>query len=351
MKKTLPYILIIAALLIAGGWYIHTIRPNSNLLEVKFNSQSSENNDTQNPSLNNQPKFNNQGPAPELVGITQWLNSEPLTLAQLQGQVVLVDFWTYSCINCIRTFPYVTDWYQKYKDQGLVVIGVHTPEFAFERITSNVETAIKRYGITYPVAQDNNYKTWTAFNNRFWPAHYLIDRNGNLVYTHFGEGKYEQTELAIRTLLGLEGEFQSPPPPANNQAQTAEIYLGTARLGKSFGGSEKPGTDEQIFVFPKRIANNKFALEGKWQFSEEAAIHTQGFGRLRINFNAANVYMVAQAQQPTTVKVYVDGQLVKGLVLNESNLYTLFESDAGQARTLELEIPQGGVQIFTFTFS
>jgi thiol-disulfide isomerase/thioredoxin len=139
--------------------------------------------------------------APELVQINQWLNSPPLTMAGLRGKVVLVDFWTYSCINCLRTLPYVRSWHAKYKDQGLVVIGVHTPEYAFERKTANVETALKRFGIQYPVAQDNQYGTWKAYNNQYWPAAYLIDRSGKVVLTHFGEGGYDEMEAAIKRLL------------------------------------------------------------------------------------------------------------------------------------------------------
>jgi thiol-disulfide isomerase/thioredoxin len=139
--------------------------------------------------------------APEFTGIDKWLNSDPLTLQQLRGKVVLVDFWTYTCINCIDVLPYVKSWNQKYKDQGLVVVGVHTPEYPFERDTDNVQTAIKRLGITFPVAQDNRYATWNAYDNRYWPAFYLVDKQGRVVYTHFGEGDYQQTEAKIKSLL------------------------------------------------------------------------------------------------------------------------------------------------------
>ena len=139
--------------------------------------------------------------APEFQGISTWLNSPPLSMAGLKGKVVLVDFWTYTCINCIRTLPYVTKWYDTYKDKGLVVVGVHTPEYAFERKTGNVKDAIGRFKINYPVAQDNRYDTWSAYNNRYWPAVYLIDKQGRIVYTHFGEGDYAQTEAQIRRLL------------------------------------------------------------------------------------------------------------------------------------------------------
>ena len=140
-------------------------------------------------------------PAPEFTGISKWLNSDPMTLEQLRGKVVLIDFWTYTCINCINTLPYVKTWNQKYKDRGLAVIGVHTPEYPFERDTDNVKTAIKRFGITYPVAQDNQYATWSAYNNQYWPAFYLLDKKGKVAYTHFGEGDYAQTEAAIQALL------------------------------------------------------------------------------------------------------------------------------------------------------
>ncbi len=143
----------------------------------------------------------NQGPAPEFVGIDKWLNTEPLTMQQLRGKVVLVDFWTFDCINCINTLPYVKSWHDKYKDQGLVIVGVHTPEFLHESSTDNVKAAMKRFDIRYPVAQDNRYATWTAYSNRYWPATYLINKKGQIVYKHFGEGKYQETEAAIRALL------------------------------------------------------------------------------------------------------------------------------------------------------
>lgn len=143
--------------------------------------------------------------APEFTGIDNWLNSDPLTLAQLRGKVVLVDIWTYTCINCVRTLPYVTSWYQKYKDQGLEVVGVHTPEFPFERSSPNVQKAIERFGITYPVAQDNRYATWEAYRNQYWPAFYLIDKQGRIVYRHFGEGQYAETEAQIQRLLAQPG--------------------------------------------------------------------------------------------------------------------------------------------------
>ncbi|RDK11912.1 thioredoxin family protein [Cupriavidus lacunae] len=153
-------------------------------------------------------KVSDQRYAPEFKYIDHWLNSEPLTMQQLRGKVVLVDFWTYSCINCVNTLPYVTQWHDKYKDQGLVVVGVHTPEFPFEKSTANVQAAIRKFGIRYPVAQDNQYGTWSAYHNQYWPAMYLIDADGRIVYEHYGEGQYKETEANIQKLLAAR---KSPP--------------------------------------------------------------------------------------------------------------------------------------------
>lgn len=293
--------------------------------------------------------FKNLGPAPELVGITKWLGSEPMTLESLRGKVILINFWTYSSINSIHTLPHLNKWSVKYADRGFVVIGIHTPQFNFEKIQRNVEAAVKRYDIAYPVAIDNNYKSWNAFHNQFWPTTYLIDRQGDIVNTNLGEGNFDRTEKAIRTLLGLEGPFDVPAATEVNQAQTPEIYFGLARL-KNFGGTETPGTDEQVYTFPAKLAKNKFALEGTWQFNQEAAVHSKGFGRIKLTFNAAKVFMVAKSVEPQTIKIYVDGQLVKGVVVGESDLYQLFDSLSGGAHTMDIEIPAGGFEAFTFTF-
>jgi len=152
------------------------------------------------------PSFYDHGNAPEFAGIDQWLNSPPLTMAGLRGKVVLIDFWTYSCINCLRTLPHINRWARNYRQEGLVVVGVHTPEFPFERSTSNVQTAMQRFGVKHPVAQDNSYRTWKAYNNKYWPATYLVDANGRIQYQHVGEGDYEETEAAIRVLLAAAGK-------------------------------------------------------------------------------------------------------------------------------------------------
>jgi thiol-disulfide isomerase/thioredoxin len=350
MKRTLVYIAILLLLFIAAGFFLQfTGRKNPVTSLLPSNVSTDNKAELAEPSVNTPIKFVNNGPAPEFSGIDKWLNSNPLKLADLRGKVVLVDFWTYSCINCIRTLPYVTKWYDTYKDQGFVVIGVHTPEFAFEKVTANVETALKRYNINYPVGQDNNYKTWLAYNNQFWPAHYLIDQQGNIVYTHFGEGEYDTTERAIRSLLGLDDNFIAPNAPETNSAKTREIYFGLARE-ENFGGSETLTAKEQIFTFPKKLGQNKFALEGTWSFDNEKATLKSNYGRIRLNFDSAKVFIVAQSSKPVTLNVKVDGKVVKGVVVKDSQLYTLFESDAGGPHTLEIEITNSGFEAFTFTF-
>jgi thiol-disulfide isomerase/thioredoxin len=348
VKKRLLFILIPLVLLIGAGLFLEFSDSKNTLLPVALKNKF-ENSQEATEAAEQKDLFKNYGAAPEFTGVNKWLNSDALKMSDLKGKVVLVDFWTYSCINCVRTLPYITKWYDQYKDSGLVVVGVHTPEFAFEKVTGNVENAIKTNKINYPVAQDNDYKTWSAYKNQFWPANYLIDKDGNIVYTHFGEGNYDITEKAIRTLLGLEGNYEAPKAAEVNQAQTPEIYFGLARL-KNLGNEEKPQTTEQIYTFPKKLGDNKFALEGRWQFNQESAIHTSGYGKIKLNFNAAKVFMVAESSKPITVKVHVDGELIKGVVVSGSDLYSLFESLTGGPHTMEIEIPEGGFQAFTFTF-
>ncbi len=355
VRKLFPYILIALALLIIGGaywFYNQHAKPQEATVYSQAGSSNDEEQSEETSEENADPKqlLKNYGPAPEFIGLeSKWFNSEPLKMEGLKGKVVLVNFWTYSSINSIRSIPQIAEWHDTYKDQGLTIVGVHTPEFNFEKVPFNVESAIKKYAINYPVALDNNYKTWSAYKNQFWPAQYLIDKDGNIVYTHYGEGKYERTELAIRTLLGLEGEFEIAPQDTGSSANTPEIYFGLTRL-KNFGGSEKPSTTNQIYTFPQKLKANHFALEGNWQFNQEAAIHTKGFGRIKLNFDASKVFIVAQSNRPTTIKVYVDGKLIKGVVVSESNLYQLFDSISPGPHTMEIEVPDENFQAFTFTF-
>ena len=203
----MKYVIIVCIVMAAfGGWYVinHANTKEAALTNVSLSSSHNTQSIPTMPKHNVQQNelFNQNTPAPELTGITKWLNTDkPLTLKALRGNVVLIDFWTNQCINCIRTLPYVTKWYDRYHAQGFVVIGVHTPELAYEYSVDSIEKAIKQYGIHYPVAQDNDYTTWNAYSNQYWPAFYLIDKKGTIRRTHFGEGEYEETEEAIKTLL------------------------------------------------------------------------------------------------------------------------------------------------------
>lgn len=354
MKNKLVYILCLIVLCAsaAGGLYLYTTQADNE----PYSSEQGEVNGEQadEAKIADEPtEFTNSGLAPELLGLTNWINTEkPLTSEDLKDKVVLVNFWTYSCIDCTRAIPFVTKWHNTYKDQGLVVIGVHTPQYAFEKVDGNFSNAVKGFKIPYIVAQDNDYKTWSAYHNQFWPAMFLVDKQGNIVYNQVGGGKFGQTEKAIRTLLGLEGDYEIPEPPAAvNPEQTPDIYVGSTKIGSAFGGTEKLSTTEQIFVFPKKLAKNKIGLEGSWRQNQESLIHTRGYGRLLLNFNAAQLNMVASSPEPITAKVYVDDILVKGVVVKESGVYQLFDSLTPKAHTLRLEIPNQTLQIMSFTFN
>ena len=295
-------------------------------------------------------QLQNFGPAPEFTGITHWINSNPLTMASLKGKVVLVDFWTYSCINCIRTLPYVTKWYDTYKDQGLVVIGVHTPEFPFEQVTSNVQTAADRFGIHYPVAQDNNYGTWNAYKNEYWPAEYLIDKNGVIQYEHFGEGEYDHTENAIRELLGLNADAKPNNGQDLSKVDSSEMYFGTSRE-QYLSASQQPATTPTAYTLPATLALNEFGLQGTWQFADDKATLVKPDGKIQLHFSSGKLYMVAASEGgPITLKVTVDGKPQPDVTVQMSQLYTLFNSTDYTDHTVEIDIPDRGFDAFTFTF-
>jgi cytochrome c biogenesis protein CcdA/thiol-disulfide isomerase/thioredoxin len=290
------------------------------------------------------------GPAPELTGLTNWINSKPLTLKQLRGKVVLIDFWTYSCINCLRTLPHVKAWYHAYHDKGLVVIGVHTPEFAFEHVPSNVSGAVKRLGITYPVALDNDYSTWNAFRNQYWPAKYLIDRSGHLRYYHFGEGSYNTTEARIRTLLGenagmlpVANELSDPTPTG---MMTPESYLGYQRLARF---AQKTITPDRFatYHFPATdLQENELAYAGRWKVEGERIVAGPG-AQLRLRFQARSVHLVLGGHG--SVAVIVDGKPVRVIPVRGSRLYTLANLPTDQSKLLELHFSPG-VEAYAFTF-
>jgi cytochrome c biogenesis protein CcdA/thiol-disulfide isomerase/thioredoxin len=290
------------------------------------------------------------GQAPDFAGISQWINSKPLTLASLRGKVVLIDFWTYSCINCLRTLPYVERWAETYKRAGLVVVGVHTPEFAFEHVPSNVERAVRSLDVTYPVALDNDYDTWSAWGNQYWPAKYFVDRQGDVRYAHFGEGDYEQSEDVIRTLLAE----KSLPKPVSGSIEdrtptdllTPETYLGSARIDRYVGSKIAVGT-EAAYTIPKVVPQNGFAYGGRWTVGKERIVAGEA-ARLRLAFHARNVFLVLGGKGQ--VEVTLDGGHVNTVQVTADRLYTLVELP-GRAGDHLLDLAfSPGVEAYAFTF-
>jgi cytochrome c biogenesis protein CcdA/thiol-disulfide isomerase/thioredoxin len=290
------------------------------------------------------------GEAPEFTGISRWLNSKPLTLAGLRGKVVLIDFWTYSCINCLRTLPYVEQWAQTYKQAGLVVVGVHTPEFAFEHVPSNVERAVRSLDVDYPVALDNDYRTWSAWGNQYWPAKYFVDRRGHVRYAHFGEGDYQRTEDVIRTLLA---EKALPKPVSGSikdrtptDQLTPETYLGSARIDRYVGSKIVPGT-EAAYTIPRAVPQNEFAYGGRWTVEKERIVAGDA-ARLRLAFHARNVFLVLA--EKGQVEVSLDGEHTKTVEVTEDRLYRLAELPGHAAdHVLDLAFSRG-VEAYAFTF-
>src|SRR5262245_24010371 len=290
------------------------------------------------------------GAAPQLTGLSNWVNSKPLTLDKLRGKVVLIDFWTYSCINCLRTLPHVKAWDRTYRKRGLVVLGVHTPEFAFEHVPGNVDGAVRRLGIHYPVALDNDYGTWNAFRNQYWPAKYLIDRRGHLRYYHFGEGEYDTTEARIRTLLG---ENAGMTPVANrlsdntpNTPLTPETYLGYQRLARFAQRSIEPDTFAE-YRFPKRdLQQSELAYDGRWKVTGEEIVAGLD-ARLRLAFTARKVFLVLGGKG--NVRVLLDGKEQRVVRVNGSRLYTLLSLPKLREGLLELRFDPG-VRGYAFTF-
>jgi cytochrome c biogenesis protein CcdA/thiol-disulfide isomerase/thioredoxin len=285
------------------------------------------------------------GLAPDFVGNDRWFNSPPLTLAQLKGRVVLVDFWTYTCINCIRTLPYLVAWDKAYRAEGLTIVGVHSPEFTFERDAANVERAIARNGIEYPVAQDNAMATWTAWGNQYWPAKYLIDAEGHVRYVHFGEGEYDKTEAAIRRLLAEPGAPAGKPSKTYDTAElaTPETYLGSARAD---GFTEPPRDGTHDYTRSEDLSGSEFSLGGRWTVDEEAA--TAGAGAtLHANVTGKDVYLVLSG--PGRVEVTVDGRPEKTIEVSEQQIYHLLSRPQPGSHDLRLRFSEG-VSAYAFTF-
>jgi cytochrome c biogenesis protein CcdA/thiol-disulfide isomerase/thioredoxin len=307
------------------------------------------------------------GQAPEFVGNERWFNTpgdRPLTLRELRGRVVLVDFWTYSCINCIRTFPYLKAWDAKYRGDGLTIVGVHTPEFPFEREAGNVETAIGENDLRYPVAQDNEQATWNAYENQYWPAEYFIDARGRVRYAHFGEGEYEEKERVIRELLAEAGrevkgretsvEAVAPSPTVT----TPETYLGAARAERFTNAMLAPGTHD--FRAPPRLPDDEFAYRGRWRISLDSATAAGG-ASLDLDFGARRVYLVLGSPgRSRELRVLLDGRPIAAadagddvhggvVTVSGHRLYELVDLPRVGRHELTLE-PQAGVEGYAFTF-
>jgi cytochrome c biogenesis protein CcdA/thiol-disulfide isomerase/thioredoxin len=318
-----------------------------------------------------------EGSLPSLDGAVAWLNSPPLTSAQLKGKVVLIDFWTYSCINCLRTIPYVVAWAEKYRADGLVVIGVHTPEFAFEKDTGNVSKALRELKITYPVAIDNKYAIWNAFHNQYWPAHYFVDAKGNIRYHHFGEGNYPESEQVIQQLLrerdsGMTVTGLVDPKASGAQAAadfgnvlSPETYLGYSRQ-KNYVSPEAILQDKpQSYTAPARLTANQWALGGEWNVSREHAALVAAPGTVVYRFHARDLHLVlgpAPDGKPVRFRVRLDGAAPgdeHGMdtdpqgdgTVTEYRLYQLIRQPGKvEDHTFEIEFLDPGIQAFAFTF-
>lgn len=302
--------------------------------------------------------------APEFTGITDWINTAPLTLKELRGKVVLIDFWTYSCINCIRTLPYLKDWYAKYHDKGLVIVGVHTPEFEFEKDLNNVKDAVKRFGIKYPVAMDNNYGTWEAYSNSYWPAHYLVDQDGIIRQFHFGEGGYLETENGIRSLLGMpllkEPSVQIPMVTA--VAETPETYLGYKR-GHVYTSQNQIRRDTTAtYHYTGSLGTDQVGLNGQWEVKDEYILSQADDATLTLNFMANRVYLVLGGESALPIKVELDGKPIAAanktadmnqqgeIFVKEPRKYDIVDmKEAGGRHEVTLRIPKG-IRAYAFTF-
>jgi cytochrome c biogenesis protein CcdA/thiol-disulfide isomerase/thioredoxin len=286
------------------------------------------------------------GEAPPIHADGAWINSRPLTIQQLKGKVVLVDFWTYSCINCLRTLPHLKAWYAAYHPKGLVIIGVHTPEFAFEHVTSNVRSATKRLGVTWPVVQDNSYKTWDNYANQYWPAEYLIDKQGHVRHTHFGEGEYGQTEQLIRQLLSDKGaKAQSVADATPGGVMTPESYLGFQRLSNYEGTNPVPNKMAE-YHFAKNVVANTLSYDGMWNVGGESIVAGKN-ARLRLHYEARNVYIVLGGHG--TVQKLINGKPTGTIKVNAQRLYTVRASQNYEDALLELRFSPG-IEAYSFTF-
>ena len=323
------------------------------------------------------PSRGASGELSSLRGATTWLNSAPLTAEGLRGRVVLVDFGTYTCINWLRTLPYVRAWAERYQEQGLVMIGAHTPEFSFEHDLTNVRRALADLQVTFPIAVDNDYSIWNGFRNRYWPAVYLVDARGTVRFRHFGEGEYDETEAEIRRLLAESGAADPRRNPAPIHAEGVEVaadwgslgspetYLGYARAERLASPGGIAADERRTYVAPPRLSSNRWALAGDWTVGREAAVLDHANGRIAYRFRARDVHLVLGPAAPgTTVRfqVRVDGEAPGaaagldvdarggGMVANQRLYQLVRQSGPIGDRTFEIEFLDPGAAAYAFTF-
>jgi thiol-disulfide isomerase/thioredoxin len=317
-----------------------------------------------------------EGRMPDLDGAVAWLNSTPLNSKSLRGKVVLFNFWTYSCINSLRELPYIKAWAAKYKNAGLVVVGVHSPEFGFERVRTNVETAVRDLNVTYPVPIDSNHAIWRAFRNEYWPADYFVDAKGRIRYHHYGEGDYTQSEHVIQRLLRENGArdldeslvriaADGPEAPPSNDVRSPETYAGYARA-ESFASPERMGRDSaKTYSLPARLGLNHWGLGGSWRVGAENARLEVATGKIAFRFHSRDLHMVlgpAKNGMPVRFRVKLSGAApgeahgwdcgVDGMgEIREPRMYQLVrqKGPVGGA-TFEMELLDAGVEVFSFTF-
>jgi cytochrome c biogenesis protein CcdA/thiol-disulfide isomerase/thioredoxin len=384
IRRGLGVAVLVGVVAIASGWDTGVLRRVSlastagleQRLVDRFRPVTSARADAT-PSELGPIQLSNDGPFPSLDGAVAWLNSAPLTRESLKGKVVLIDFWTYSCINCLRAIPYVEAWSEKYKDDGLVVIGVHTPEFAFEKDQANVAKAVRDLKITYPVAIDSNYGIWKAFNNEYWPAHYFIDAEGMIRYHHFGEGEYDKSEEVIQQLLkeknanlkasGLVRVSASGAQAAADvdDIRSPETYIGYGRQ-ENYVSPEKIKQDAPgLYTAPGRLDVNNWGLAGKWEVGSERAMLLAAPGRIIFRFHARDLHLVlgpGKDGRPIRFRVQLDGGAplddhgadVDGQgngTVKEYRLYQLIRQKGKvEDRTFQIEFLDPDVQAFAFTF-
>ena len=374
LKRIIGVIFIILGLLIALGYEkkLETAILDSGFLDVtKLENRILKKVDMKEESAGSNPYK-------EIVNPSGFINTDdkPIKIADYVGEkVILLDVMTYSCINCQRTFPYVTSWFEKYKDDGLIVIGIHTPEFAFEKLKSNVERAMKEFGINFPVVMDNEYGTWNAYGNRYWPRKYLIDIHGNIVYDHIGEGAYEETEKKIKELLAerkmvlgegvtsdiIGGLVSSEIREQKTTARSPETYFGSLR--NEYLGNGIPGQSGDVtFKLPQDIIPNTLYLDGKWNVTGEHA-RAQEDSSVVYYYFAKDVYIVASSDAGADMEIWQDGKIVTALTgagsdvnkdgivnISESKLYKIINNSSAGEHLLQIKIKKGNVDLFAFTF-